>query len=319
MRLFKKAAALLLAVTLAIPAMSVSASAPSPEKKNIVGVDAESTYNDADQSDLIKFQDENDGTDLVKDTDYTITNIEWVGYVKTGDESTKQTASGADLEIKNAGVYTVTAEGMGAYTGTATATITINKAASEITAKKDYFLYRMKNIYTKTLTVPVKATSNSGEAVTYSLTKYGVNRGFSIDASTGVVTHPENAVAKYKYGEAHVYASVDESLNYKAARQNVATIFIKKCFPHFAFETQRKTVSYADVKAGNVTYDPVVTGEPGTKPSFTAAKPKYISVSKTGVVTVKKGTPKGKYKITVINTNTSQYYPGRKNFYVIVK
>jgi len=315
MRLFKKVAALLLAVTLAVPTMAVSASdISSPEKKPIVGTTAKAVYNGQARTDLVKFEDE-EGNVLANGEDYTITNISW-----TGNDGT-QTVSDGDVsidEVMNAGKYTVKAEGKGNYKGEAETVITIAKATPVITASQSSFSYQMYKVYNRTLTARVRATSTSGEPVTYRLTKYGRNRGFSINGSTGNVTHPANSA--YKVGDANVYCSVAENLNYKAASKKIATITIVKSFPHIKFDNQFKVYKKSAVDSKTRSYKLGAVGDPGTKLTYKVVTgAKYISVNKYGKVTVKKGTPKGKYKITVSNTNTAQYLAGPKNAYVTVK
>lgn len=313
MRLFKKVAALLLAVSLAVPAMSVAAAddnaQPSAQTKPISGTTASATYDGNDHTDLIKFTDA-DGAELTEE-DYTITAIEYVGKIG----STTKADSGTNLKVINAGTYTVTAEGKGAYEGNATTTVTIAKADPQLKTTKASVSYQMYKIYNTSLSVPVAATTVSDGKITYSLTKYGVNRGFSISGST--VSHPANS---YRVGDANVYASVAETLNYKGAKIKALTITIKKSYPHIQFANQKKTFKKSAVDSKARTYKLGATGEPGTKLAYKVVTGgKYISVSKAGKVTVKKGTPKGKYKIQVYNTNTSQYYAGPKNCYVTVK
>ncbi len=315
MRLFKKVAALLLAVTLAVPAISVAASQDSPQTQFIKGTTTNGVYNGQIQSDLVQFTDEA-GNILKEGDDYQITNVEWTG--NDGTQNVEEQGSG--VAVKNAGTYIVTAEGKGHFTGGAETKVTIEKATPVISPASSSVSYQMYKVYNKTLKVTVKAASSSGEPVRYRLTKYGTNRGFSVNADTGVVTHPKNSVATYKVGDANVYAYTDESLNYKAADSFVATITIKKSYPHITFGTQSKKYTKAAVDSRARSYSIGATAEPGAKLAYKVLKgEKYISVSKSGKVTVKKGTPKGTYKIQVYNTNTSQYYPGPTNCYVTVK
>lgn len=311
MRLFKKAAALLLAVTLAVPAMSVAAAQDSPQGKAIIGKTTNGTYNGADQSSLIRFEDEN-GAELKAGVDYVINEIEWTG----NDGKANQTETGTDVPVENAGTYKVTAEGKGTYAGEATATVKIAKADPQLNASFVNRAYQMHKVYNKSVSVKVNATAVPDVEITYYLTQYGLNRGFTIKGST--VSHPANSVAKYKVGDAHVYAKTAETLNYKAARTQVATITINKSYPHISFANQKKTYKKSAVDSKARTYNLGAEGEPGTKLAYKSTS-KWVTVSKTGKVTVKKGAPKGKYKIQVYNTNTSQYYKGAKNCYVYVK
>jgi uncharacterized cupredoxin-like copper-binding protein len=311
MRLFKKAAALLLAVTLAVPAMSVAAAQDSPQGKAIIGKTTNGTYNGADQSSLILFEDEN-GAKLTAGEDYVINEIEWTG----NDGKADQTEIGTDVPVENAGTYKVKAEGKGRFAGEATATVKIAKADPQLKASFVNKAYQMYKVYNESVSVKVNATAVSDGEITYYLTQYGLNRGFTINGST--VSHPANSDAKYIVGDTHVYAKIAETLNYKATKTQVANITIKKSYPHISFAKQKKTFKKSAVDSKARTYNLGATGEPGTKLAYKSTS-KWVTVSKTGKVTVKKGAPKGKYKIQVYNTNTSQYYKGAKNCYVYVK
>ena len=87
-----------------------------------------------------------------------------------------------------------------------------------------------------------------------------------------------------------------------------------------SFKNISKTIKYTKVKKTKVSYSVIQkSGSGKVTYKVTKGKKKYISVSKTGVVTVKKGAKKGTYKVLVTVAAKGEYQKTTKEIMIVVK
>ena len=152
----------------------------------------------------------------------------------------------------------------------------------------------------KTLSLKAK-TSGDGK-----LTYKSSNTGVATVNSKGVITGK-------KAGTANVTITAAETNKYEKATK-VVKITVKKQNT-LVTKNDSKTLSYKTLKKKSQSFSPSVIKRQGkgtityAKKSVTAKYKKYVTVSKAGKVTVKKGAPKGKctLDITVKAAGTSTY------------
>lgn len=79
-----------------------------------------------------------------------------------------------------------------------------------------------------------------------------------------------------------------------------------------------KTLKYSSLKKANQTFNIGAKAKTGLKYKVVLGS-KYVSVSSKGKVTVKKGTPKGAYRILITAKGTSKYHSAVKHITILVK
>lgn len=195
----------------------------------------------------------------------------------------------------NAGTYYVRAKSSKtAYSNAATSNVAkliIQKATPKITLKDKVATYTGKGIKIS------KAT---------------------VSGSTGTVTYTYYSNAKctkklskcpVKVGTYYVKATVASTKNYKSVTSKAAKLVVKKA------NTLKLTVTSKKYKAASTgklsrsnSFDIKPKNAKGTVTYVKSSNCKnYITVTSKGKVTLKKGTPKGTYKITVKASGTSTY------------
>lgn len=98
----------------------------------------------------------------------------------------------------------------------------------------------------------------------------------------------------------------------------VVTLTVKKASNPLKVVTKNQKIKASAVKKKAKTFTVKVTKAQG-KVSYKSSKPKYVTVSAKGKVTIKKGTPKGKYKITVTAKGKGIYNKKSKTITITVK
>ena len=110
-------------------------------------------------------------------------------------------------------------------------------------------------------------------------------------------------------GTYKITVTAAKSTNYNAASKDVI-IKINPVSQTIKTKVSSKTYKYAAVKAGKQTFSIGATAK--TSLSYKSSNTKYVTVSKKGTVTVKKGTPKGTYKVTVTAAKSANYKAATK-------
>lgn len=98
----------------------------------------------------------------------------------------------------------------------------------------------------------------------------------------------------------------------------VVTLTVKKASNPLKVRTKNQKIKASAVKKKAKTFTVKVTKAQG-KVLYKSSKPKYVTVSAKGKVTIKKGTPKGKYKITVTAKGKGIYNKKSKTITITVK
>ena len=229
----------------------------------------------------------------------------------SSDESVATVNAAGKVTIKGPGTTTIaiTADAKGNYLqGAAEVTLTVEKGKPTITAS-DTSVVAGK-------TVKIGATTN-GEA---SLTYTSSNSKVATVSSKGVITG-------VKAGTANITISSAASDNFKAASKTIkVTVASNNQSVSFAKQTKTVTAAAAKKKAQTVAINKASAKTTVTysieKYGNTSAK-KYITsiAKKTGKLTVKKGTPKGAYKVTVKATAapTTKFAGASKSAVVTIK
>ena len=125
-------------------------------------------------------------------------------------------------------------------------------------------------------------------------------------SSAGKVTVPKNFAGTVK-------------ITIKTGKTSkVVTLTVKKASNPLKVTTKNQKIKASAVKKKAKTFTVKVTKAQG-KVSYKSSKPKYVTVSAKGKVTIKKGTPKGKYKITVTAKGKGIYNKKSKTLTITVK
>ena len=159
---------------------------------------------------------------------------------------------------------------------------------------------------TKAQTYTIKVNAN-GRKVTYKSS----NRKVKV-SKTGKVTIPKNFTGTVK-----ITATAPKTKKY-AKLTKTFTLTVKKAANTMKVLTKNQTVKAAAVKKKSKSFTIKVSKAQG-KVTYRSSKSKYVTVSKKGKVVVKKGTPKGKYKITVTAAGKGIYGKKSKTLTVTVK
>lgn len=138
---------------------------------------------------------------------------------------TDYTATWSNSSSKNAGTYTVTITGKGAYTGVTKATYKIARAGQKMTVKATKKTLKASKLKKKAWTISAITVKKQGGAVKYR--KLSGSSRLKINAKTGKITVRKNT----KKGTYKIKVKVTSaaSTNYKAASKNVTVkIVVKK-------------------------------------------------------------------------------------------
>ena len=213
-------------------------------------------------------------------TSYTYTGkaFEPAVTVKVGDNTLTKDVDYTVAYSNNTKAGTATAKVTltGAYTGSATANFTIAKATIAVPKAKTGLTYNGK--------------AQTGVAAG---TGYTVKNGSATNAGTYTATLTLKDAANYQFAGAKATATVKYTIA-KAANP-LAIAKATRTVKASKVKKAKKTVTGAKVKAkgqGAVTYAKVKVSKAKFK--------KYVTVNKkTGKITLKKGCPKGTFKVTV--------------------
>jgi uncharacterized Zn ribbon protein len=204
---------------------------------------------------------------------------------------------GTDYTVKNAkqtkaGTYIVTITGKGNYMGTQDVPFKIGKAnVSKL------------NITVKDATYTGKAQKPNVTVTTAAGKKLTVNTDYTVEKVT------KTKAGTYKVtitGKGNYFDSTEVDFTIAKAKQTVkATVK----------GSTTVSVKASDLKKKAKTYTLKVSGAKGTVTYEENSK--YISVNKSGKITVAKNTPKGTYKITVKVAGTDNYKAATKQVVTI--
>lgn len=166
-----------------------------------------------------------------------------------------------------------------------------------------------------------------------SITKYYGNKAFSLgitssgdgklrykSSNTAVATVSSAGLVTIKgVGTAKIEVYATGTDNYLQSTVKKVTITVKKGTQKISAKVSSKTYKAADLKKGSK-YFSIGANTSGTgKLTYKSSNTTRVTVSSTGKVTVKKGTPKGTYKITVTAASNTKYNKAVKTIKVIVK
>ena len=232
-----------------------------------------------------------------------------VTYTYYSDKDCKTTIDRASLAgLEDAGTYYVVASvaGDANYNGATSepATLTIAKDKSTVTLEDKTVTYNGESI-----AIDAAKTTGSNGKITY---QYYTDEACtkSVDA-----TQVKNA------GTYYVTASIAANVNYEAAKSKAAKLVIQKANQSVTIKQTKKTISLKKKKKLSAkktfTIGTTVIGEGNlefAKVSVTKKYKKYVSLSKKGLVTIKKKAPKGKIylKVAVIVKDTDNYSKSEK-------
>lgn len=216
----------------------------------------------------------------------------------------------------NLGTATITITGIGSYKDTVTKTFTIAKAAQTVKVKVTSKSYKYTSMQKKAASFKIGASA-SGK-VTYKVTSCPKNGKKYITVSkAGKVTMKKKAPA----GTYEITVSAAETTT-KAAATKTVTVKVTKDKQKITAKISTKTHKAKSLAKKKATYSigAKAKGKLIYKvTSYPTNAKKYISVSKKGKVTMKKGAPKGTYKIQITAAATARYKKATKTVKIVVK
>ena len=223
---------------------------------------------------------------------------------------------------KTPGTYTVTITFKGNYSGSKTLSYKIVKASSAVSLTAKSATYTGKAISIGTAIV----TGSTGK-VTY--TYYRDSKCTKkTDTSASYGKASKAGAAPVTAGVYYVKASVAADANYKAATSNAVKLVIRKKANTFSSVTSSKKLKYSTLKTKKQKFTISATVKESAKKTYALSSvpkvaKKYITVSSSGKVTVKKGLKKGAYsikvKITAGATTNYKRTTVTKNLKIVVK
>ena len=199
------------------------------------------------------------------------------------------------------GTYTITIKATG-YSDLV-ATYTVPKKDQAMTVKSNYKTFTASTTANKTAQLTV---SDAVGAVSYASS----NSKYVTVSSKGVVTIKKGTPAgKYTVT---ITAAGDDTYN---AQSTTVTYTVKKA------QSMTVKADYTSFKRSTTAnkYAHLTVSKAVGKVTYTSSNSKYVTVSSKGVVTIKKGTPKGTYKITVKAAGNSSYGSATKTVTIKVK
>ncbi|MDY3920475.1 MAG: hypothetical protein SOZ59_16020 [Candidatus Limivivens sp.] len=201
--------------------------------------------------------------------------------------------TGKKGDVTNAGSVQVTVTGKDGHSGTLTGYLIIQPQAlqkSRITLSKTSYVYDGK---AKKPKVTVK---NAAGDTLKAGTDYTVSYSSNKNAGTAAVTVK---------GKGNYTGTIKKTFKIAKAGQSISLEVSKK-------EFRQKTLAKKSAVFS-------IGASAKTKLSYKSSKTKYITVTSKGKVTVKKGTPKGNYKITVTAAAGRNYKEATKTVKIAVK
>ena len=236
-----------------------------------------------------------------------LSNSELKLTYKSSATSVATVSSAGLVTIKGAGttIITISQAGNANYSA-ATAknvTVTVAQAANPLTAT--YKNATISKNYSASKSIDVAANvkcSNAQGTVTYTnVSTNATAKKFTVVKSSGKVMIPAGTQAGTY--PVIVRATAAGNAKYKSGYKNVSyKITIAKIANTMKVKvaTSTQKVSVSTLKSKAVTYSPLtVTGAQGTVSYTLTGGSGNLSISKTGVVTVKRGTAKGTYKASI--------------------
>ena len=197
----------------------------------------------------------------------------------------------------DADVYNVKVNFKGNYKGSKWLIYKITPAAQKMTVKTSAKTYSYTTA--KAQTFSIGASAKTPVSYKSSNTKY-----VTVDKK-GKVTVKKGS----PWGTYTVTATAAKNKNYSGAAKTI-TIKINPLTQSVKAKVSSKTYKYAAVKKGKQTFS--IGASAKTTLSYSSSNTKYVTVNKKGAVTVKKGTPKGTYKITVKAAKSAGYAEAKK-------
>ena len=202
-----------------------------------------------------------------------------------------------DSGCTNAGTYNVKVNFKGNYKGSKSLSYKITPAAQKMTVKTSARTYTYTTA--KAQTFSIGASAKTPVSYKSSNTKY-----VTVDKK-GKVTVKKGS----PWGTYTVTATAAKNKNYSGAAKTI-TIKINPLTQSVKAKVSSKTYKYAAVKKGKQTFS--IGASAKTTLSYSSSNTKYVTVNKKGAVTVKKGTPKGTYKITAKAAKSAGYAEAKK-------
>ena len=143
-------------------------------------------------------------------------------------EGTDYTAEWSDSTSKDAGTYTVTITGKGAYTGTTSASYQITKAANQLSARSHVAIVSYLTLRRHARTLPVsRVLSLSRQAKgALTFTKLSGDRRISVDEQTGAVTIQKGLKWGVYPVKVKVLATGDDNYEPSAAKTVTFTVVV---------------------------------------------------------------------------------------------
>ena len=216
---------------------------------------------------------------LTKETNYKVSY-----YNKT---------TGKNNDTANAGTIKVTVNGINGHNGTLTGYYTIKPQALK---KNNVSLSKTNYTYSGKIIKPKIAVKNTLGKTLKEGTDYTVSYSNNKNAGTALITVK---------GKGNYTGTIKKTFKIAKAKQTISLKVSKKEYKQNALK--KKNVEFS------------IGASAKTKLSYQSSAKKYITVTSKGKVTVKKGTPKGKYKITVTAIAGKNYVAAKRTVSINVK
>lgn len=251
-----------------------------------------------------------------------VSGLAYNGKNQTGVKAGKGYNLAGTYTAKNVGSYkakVLLAEGYEWSDGTTdplTLTWSINKAGQTVKTKVTTKNYTFTSLKKKAASFMIGAFGQG--TISYKVVKAPskASKYITVDKK-GKVTVKKGA----KIGTYVVRVSAAENSNYKAATKDV-TVKVTKLTQKITAKVSKKNVKASSIKKKAVSFN--IGAKAKTSVSYKVVKApskasKYISVSKSGKVTMKKKAPKGTYEIRVTAKANGTYNAATKTIKVVVK
>lgn len=218
-----------------------------------------------------------------------------MGNKLTGESYSVKYAAGCT----DTGTYAVKVTFRGNYKGSKSLSYRIDWAEQNITVKTSSKTYTYTTVKTKAQTFSIGASAKTALSYKSSNTKY-----VTVDKNGKVTVKKGTPGGTYT-----VTVTAAQNKNYDKASKTVV-IKISQAAQSIKTKVSSKTYKYTAVKKRKQTFS--IGASAKTTLSYKSSNAKYVTVNKKGEVTIKKGTPKGTYKITVKATKTAGYKEATK-------
>lgn len=251
-----------------------------------------------------------------------VSGLAYNGKNQTGVKAGKGYNLAGTYTAKNVGSYkakVLLAEGYEWSDGTTdplTLTWSINKAGQTVKTKVTTKNYTFTSLKKKAASFMIGAFGQG--TISYKVVKAPskASKYITVDKK-GKVTVKKGA----KIGTYVVRVSAAGNSNYKAATKDV-TVKVTKLTQKITAKVSKKNVKASSIKKKAVSFN--IGAKAKTSVSYKVVKApskasKYISVSKSGKVTMKKKAPKGTYEIRVTAKANGTYNAATKTIKVVVK